>query len=35
MANVGGTLVVGSNLIANIYNYDPQTWDRLLGGTTN
>jgi hypothetical protein len=35
MANVGGTLVVGSNFIANIYNDDPRTWDRLLGGTTN
>ena len=34
-ANGGGTLVTGSNFIANIYNDDPQTWDRLLDETTN
>ena len=34
-ANTGGTLVVGPDFIANIYNDDPQTWDRPLGGTTN
>jgi hypothetical protein len=25
----------GPDFIANVPNNDPQTWDRLLGGTTN
>lgn len=34
-ANTGGTLVVGYNFIANIYNDDAAHWARLLGGTVH